>query len=143
MITEIAARFARAKAQCVLWTIAILVLMIRPAHAAGEVPTLAADIGASLLGAGAIAVIFARIGIPSIAAFILAGVALGPLGLQAINDAGNIEAIAQIGFILLLFVIGLEIDVPRILASGRTLLLAGALQFPMTMLFGIGVTKLM
>ncbi|MEL7282271.1 MAG: cation:proton antiporter [Pseudomonadota bacterium] len=143
MITEIAARFARAKAQCVLWAIAILVLMISPAYAAGEVPTLAADIGASLLGAGAIAVIFARIGIPSIAAFILAGVALGPLGLQAINDAGNIEAIAQIGFILLLFVIGLEIDVPRILASGRTLLLAGALQFPMTMLFGIGVTKLM
>jgi Kef-type K+ transport system membrane component KefB len=114
-----------------------------PAHAGGEVPTLAADIGASLLGAGALAVIFARIGIPSIAAFILAGVALGPLGLQAINDAGNIEAIAQIGFILLLFVIGLEIDVPRILASGRTLLLAGALQFPATLLFGILVTKLM
>lgn len=121
----------------------LLAILATPAHAAGELPTLAADIGASLLGAGLIAIVFARLGIPSIAAFILAGVALGPLGLQAINDAGNIEAIAQIGFILLLFVIGLEIDVPRILASGRTLLLAGILQFPMTMLFGIGVTKLL
>ncbi|MEM8538762.1 MAG: cation:proton antiporter, partial [Pseudomonadota bacterium] len=125
------------------WAVSIFACLTGAAHAAGEVPTLAADIGASLLGAGAIAVIFTRLGIPSIAAFILAGVALGPLGLQAIIDPGNIEAIAQIGFILLLFVIGLEIDVPRILASGRTLLLAGALQFPMTLLFGIGVTKLM
>ncbi len=123
---------------------ALLACLTSPAHAAGgEVPTLAADIGASLLGAGALAVVFARIGIPSIAAFILAGVALGPLCLQAIIDPGNIEAIAQIGFVLLLFVIGLEIDVPRILASGRTLLLAGALQFPLTMLFGILVTKML
>ena len=123
---------------------ALLACLTSPAHAAGgEVPTLAADICASLMGAGALAVVFARIGIPSIAAFILAGVALGPLCLQAIIDPGNIEAIAQIGFVLLLFVIGLEIDVPRILASGRTLLLAGALQFPLTMLFGILVTKML
>ncbi|MEM6588261.1 MAG: cation:proton antiporter [Pseudomonadota bacterium] len=126
-----------------VWAALLLVMMMGPAHAGGEVPTLAADIGAALLGAGLLAVLFARIGIPSIAAFILAGVILGPLGLEAIIDPGNIDAIAQIGFILLLFVIGLEIDVPRILASGRTLLYAGALQFPMTMLFGIGVTKFM
>lgn len=119
-------------------------LFSSPAAAAGgAVPALAADIGASLLFAGGLAVLFARIGIPSIAAFILAGVALGPLGLHVITDPGNIEAIAQIGFVLLLFVIGLEIDVQRILASGRTLLLAGFLQFPLTLLFGMLATKLL
>ncbi|MEO0774479.1 MAG: cation:proton antiporter [Pseudomonadota bacterium] len=137
------ATLARLMVARLSWPALAMLWLITPAHAGGEVPTLAADIGAALLGAGALAVIFARIGIPSIAAFILAGVILGPLGLEAIIDPGNIDAIAQIGFILLLFVIGLEIDVPRILASGRTLLYAGALQFPMTMLFGIGVTKLM
>ncbi len=125
--------------------VAVLALVTSaPAHAAGgAVPTLVADIGASLLCAGALAVLFARVGIPSIAAFILAGVALGPLGFQIITDAGNVEAIAQIGFVLLLFVIGLEIDMQRILASGRTLLLAGLLQFPLTLVFGIAVTKLL
>ena len=115
-----------------------------PALAAGgAVPTLVADIGASLLVAGGLAVLFARIGIPSIAAFILAGVGLGPVGFHIITDPGSIEAIAQIGFVLLLFVIGLEIDLPRILASGRTLLLAGLLQFPLTLLFGVLATKLL
>jgi Kef-type K+ transport system membrane component KefB len=127
-----------------LISLAIAALASSPAHAAGgAVPTLVAEIGASLLFAGGLAIVFARLGIPSIAAFILAGVALGPIGLQVITDPGNIEAIAQIGFVLLLFVIGLEIDMPRILASGRTLLLAGFLQFPLTLLFGMLFTKLL
>lgn len=120
------------------------IALASPAQAAGgEVPTLVQDIGASLLAAGGLAIVFARIGIPSIAAFILAGIALGPQGLYLITEPGNIEAIAQIGFVLLLFVIGLEINIPRILASGRTLLLAGVLQFPITLLFGMLITKLM
>lgn len=64
-----------------LWGMAILfsAMLGSPAFAAGgPVPTLVQDMGAALLFAGGLAVIFARLKIPSIAAFILAGVFLGP-----------------------------------------------------------------
>lgn len=113
-----------------------------PAQASGAaVPTLVQDIGVSLLLAGGIAVLFARLKIPSIAAFLLAGILLGPVGFHIITDAGNIETIAQIGFILLLFVIGLEIDIRSLVASGKTILAAGAIQYPLTLLFGFAATK--
>ena len=125
--------------------IASLVLCLAlsgPAMAAGgAVPTLVQDISAGLLLAGLIAIIFARLKIPSIAAFLLAGILLGPQGFNLINDPANIEAISQIGFVLLLFVIGLEIDVRSLLRSGKSILVAGALQYPLTLLFGFIVTK--
>ena len=82
-----------------------------------------------------------RLKIPSIAGFILAGVVLGPRGLHMVTEPGNIEAIAQIGFVLLLFIIGLEIDVRSLLSGGRTILVAGVLQYPITLLFGFIVVK--
>ena len=41
------------------------------------------------------------------------------IGLKMVTDAENIDTIAQLGFILLLFLIGLEIDIKKILGSGR------------------------
>jgi Kef-type K+ transport system membrane component KefB len=118
-------------------------LVASPAFAAGGgLPTIVQDLSVSLLFAGAIAVVFARLRIPSIAAFILAGVLIGPNGVMLVTDPGNVEAIAQIGFVLLLFVIGLEIDVRAIMASGRSLIIAGVVQYPLTLLFGFLVTKL-
>ena len=58
-----------------------------------------------------------------------------------VTEPGNIEAIAQIGFVLLLFIIGLEIDVRSLLSGGRTILVAGVLQYPITLLFGFIVVK--
>ena len=120
----------------------MLSIMAGPAMAAGgAVPTLVQDISAALLLAGMIAIIFARLKIPSIAAFLLAGIVLGPQGFNFVNDPANIEAISQIGFVLLLFVIGLEIDVRSLLRSGKSILVAGVLQYPLTLLFGFVVTK--
>ena len=120
----------------------VLLLGAAPGWAAGgAVPTLVQDIGTSLLLAGGIAVIFARLKIPSIAGFLLAGILLGPQGLHLVTDPGNIEAIAQIGFVLLLFVIGLEINVRSLLAGGKAILAAGAIQYPLTLLVGFIVTK--
>ena len=44
-------------------------------------PSLVQDIGISLLAAGVLGVIFTRLKIPSIAAFLMAGVIVGPIGL--------------------------------------------------------------
>jgi Kef-type K+ transport system membrane component KefB len=104
--------------------------------AEAELPTLVVDIALSLVVAGVLAIGFTRLRIPAVAAFLLAGVILGPVGTGLITDRGNIETIAQLGLILLLFLIGLEIDVRSLLASGRTVLTSGALQYPLTALLG-------
>ncbi len=115
-----------------------------PAFAAGgEIPSLVHDIGISLLLSGVLAVAFTRIHLPAIAGFIIAGVVAGPLALGWVTDAGNIDTIAQLGFVLLLFMIGLEIDVNKIRAAGKTIMLSGLLQFPLTLLFGVVVVKLL
>lgn len=119
-------------------------LAANPALASGgALPPLVQDIGASLFLAGGLAVLFARLRIPSIAAFLLAGVLLGPAGLNFVTNAASVEAIAQIGFVLLLFVIGLEIDVRSLLSGGKKILLAGLIQFPLTLLFGLLAVKLL
>ena len=111
--------------------------------AGGAMPSLVHDIGISLLVAGALGVIFTRLKIPSIAAFLLAGILIGPVGMKQVTDPENIDTIAQLGFILLLFLIGLEIDFKKILGSGKAIILSGLLQYPLTILFGIGAVKLM
>jgi Kef-type K+ transport system membrane component KefB len=125
--------------------LAFTLLLLSPAAwaAGGDMPSLVHDIGISLLAAGALGVIFTRLKIPSIAAFLLAGVIVGPVGLKQVTDPANVDTIAQLGFILLLFLIGLEIDFKKIMASGKPIIVSGLLQFPLTILFGIAVVKLM
>lgn len=106
-------------------------LEVLTAGAAGIDP-LVQDIGVCLLLAGALSVIFERLRIPSIAALLVAGVAAGPIGISVVTDKARIETIANLGLTLLLFVIGLEVNVRSLLASGRTLLLSGLLQVPLT-----------
>ena len=121
-----------------------LVLISPPAWAAGgTMPSLVHDIGISLLAAGILGVIFTRLKIPSIAAFLLAGVLIGPIGLKQVTDPVNVDTIAQLGFILLLFLIGLEIDVKKILGSGKAIIISGLLQYPLTILFGVVMVKLL
>jgi len=110
---------------------------------AGEMPSLVHDIGISLLTAGVLAIVFTRLKIPSIAAFLIAGVLIGPIGLKQVTDPVNIDTIAQLGFILLLFLIGLEIDFKKILNSGKAIIVSGFLQYPLTILFGVAAIKLM
>jgi hypothetical protein len=106
-------------------------------------PSLVHDIGLSLLTAGTLGVIFTRLKIPSIAAFLLAGVLVGPVGFKQVTEPANVDTIAQLGFILLLFLIGLEIDFKKIMASGKSIMTSGLLQFPLTVLFGIAAVKLL
>ena len=65
-----------------------------------------------------------------ILAYLLAGVVIGPeIGFAWIKDEETIELISEIGLILLLFIIGLEIDLKKLLGAGRTLLVTGISQF--------------
>lgn len=110
--------------------------------AAGGLSPLVADLGLCLVAAGVLAIAFLKLRIPAIAALLGAGVLLGPAGLAAIHDRESIDTIANLGLTLLLFVIGLEVNLKSLLASGRTLVLTGILQVPLTLAAGLGVFTL-
>lgn len=102
----------------------------------GGMSPLVADLGLCLVAAGVLAIAFVRLKIPAIAALLGAGVLLGPAGLAAIHDRESIDTIASLGLTLLLFVIGLEINLQSLLASGRTLVITGLVQVPLTLAVG-------
>jgi Kef-type K+ transport system membrane component KefB len=108
-------------------------------EAGASASPLVKELGLCLLAAGFLSALFERLRIPTIAALLLAGVLLGPVGLGLIHAAEDIETIANLGLTLLLFVIGLEVNPRSLLASGRTLLLTGALQVPITAAVAFGI----
>jgi Kef-type K+ transport system membrane component KefB len=67
---------------------------------------------------------------PSLLGYLGAGVLIGPVGLELISDHSEIVTISEIGLILLLFMIGLEIDLRKMLAAGKWVIVPGLLQFP-------------
>ena len=118
------------------------VVVSAPAYASeGAMPALVHDIGIGLLLSGLLAIAFARLRLPAIAGYILAGVVAGPLALGLVTDSENINTIAQLGFVLLLFVIGLEMDVGKILKSGRVIILTGLMSYPLIVAFGFIVAQ--
>lgn len=56
---------------------------------------------------------------PLILMYLLAGVIIGPLCLKMVSAQESIKTISDLGLILLLFMIGLEIDLKKILGSGK------------------------
>ena len=93
---------------------------------------LVTELGLCLLAAGFLSALFERLRIPTIAALLGAGVILGPTAGLGLVHYEQVETMANLGLTLLLFVIGLEVNPRALLASGRTLLLTGAAQVPLT-----------
>jgi Kef-type K+ transport system membrane component KefB len=89
------------------------------------------SIGFSIIVAAVLAFAARRLNQPLILGYILAGAVLGPhVGFHVVSDEASIELIAEIGLILLLFLIGLEISLPRLLQAGRAITVTGLLQVP-------------
>src|SRR3970282_328388 len=63
-----------------------------------------------------------RLGLGSVAGYLLAGIAIGPWGLKFVQEVDDVRAFAELGVVFLLFVIGLELE-PRRLWSMRARLL--------------------
>lgn len=115
-------------------------LALTPLLAAGtgEDP-LIHDIGLCLVAAAVLTLVCQRLRIPAVAALLAAGVVVGPVGLSLVENPENIATIADLGLTLLLFVIGLEVNLASLLRSGRALLVAGLLQVPLTVAFAWGL----
>ena len=78
--------------------------------------------------------LFHKLRLPAIVGFLLAGVIMGPNGLKWIRAIEQVETLAEIGVVLLLFTIGLEFSLERILPIRRHVLWAGGLQIVLTTL---------
>jgi CPA2 family monovalent cation:H+ antiporter-2 len=71
-------------------------------------------------------------GVPSLAGFILAGILVGPRSLGLVSDAHEVELLAEIGIVLLLFGIGLEMSLEKVRRLWKPILLGGSLQLGLT-----------
>lgn len=83
-----------------------------------------------------------RLRLPTIVGFLISGVALGPSALGVIRQVDDVAVLAEIGVVLLLFSIGLELSLSRVIRMGRLVLMAGALQMALTMV-GAGVVAML
>jgi len=92
------------------------------------------DIVLILLVSIPIIAIFNRIHLPSIVGFLIAGIILGPSVLKIISNPEQIEVMAEIGVILLLFSVGLEVSLKELLDIKKILLIGGGLQVLATIL---------
>ena len=100
---------------------------------------LLSSIGICTGAAALIAAVTWRFKQPLIIAYLATGVIIGPnIGLKLITDQTSISTVAEIGLILLLFVIGLEIDIRKMASGGTAVLLTGALQVPICIALGLG-----
>ena len=73
-----------------------------------------------------------RLRVPSIVGFLLTGILAGPHGLGLIGALGEVETMAEIGVVLLLFAIGIEFSLQNLLRIRKSVLMGGSLQVLLT-----------
>jgi CPA2 family monovalent cation:H+ antiporter-2 len=83
-----------------------------------------------------------RLRLPVIVGFMITGIVIGPFALGLIKDAHAVEALAEIGVVLLLFTIGLEFSLRRMLEMKRLVLWGGGLQVVLTLAATAGLAYL-
>ena len=108
--------------------------------AEGYIPELTQAV--SLLGAALVAVpLFRKLGLGSVLGYIVAGVVIGPFGLRLFNDPNAILHVAELGVVMFLFVIGLEMQPSKLWKLRREIFGLGAAQVATcgTLLTGAGV----
>ncbi|MDF2391143.1 potassium transporter [Aeromonas sp. 2MA4] len=87
-----------------------------------------------LFAAVLLVAIFRRLGQPVILAYLVAGVLLGPHGAAVLSEQANMQTIAELGIVFLMFSLGLEFSLPRLIAMRMLVVGVGGLQVLFTSL---------
>ena len=106
------------------------------AHGVDLVPVVA------LLGAAVIGVpLFKRLGLGSVLGYLAAGLLLGPSGIGLINDPESVLTTAELGVVMFLFIIGLEMEPAKLWALRKQIFGLGVIQVGAcgALLTGLGV----
>jgi CPA2 family monovalent cation:H+ antiporter-2 len=103
------------------------------------------DFGVVVTGAAASLVIFRRLRLPPVLGFLLAGAALGPYSFAAspVRDVATIRLLADVGLVMLLFALGVELGWERIRRVGLGVVLIGALELSLMMGLGYGIGRVL
>jgi len=87
------------------------------------------DVGIAVGAALLVSLLFYRLGLPMIVGQLVAGILVGPYGLGLIRDTTAIDFLASLGIILLLFVVGLELDPRNFGKVGSRVLVLSTTEF--------------
>lgn len=90
-----------------------------------------------------IAYVCQKLKILPIVGFLLAGVVIGPNALGFVEDPALIDAIAEIGIVLLLFTLGIELSLERLGRLKRAIFVGGGLQLLLTIAAAMGLLALL
>ncbi|MFN0097340.1 MAG: cation:proton antiporter [Gemmatimonadaceae bacterium] len=101
------------------------------------------DIGVAVVAATAFAMVARFLGQPLLLGYIAAGVLVGPTEGFGWISPENITPISELGLILLLFMVGLEIDLRKLRAAGSAVATAGVGQFALSVAMGMLVIPLL
>jgi len=99
---------------------------------------------AAVLGIAGVAGLLAiRLRQPLITAFIAVGILVGPVGLNWVQPGDDVALLAEVGIAILLFLVGLKLDLRLIRVSGPVALATGLGQVMFTSLGGFGLAVLL
>src|SRR5216110_671011 len=90
------------------------------------------DLAIIFPGSLLVILVFHRLKLPALPGFIVAGVLLGPNALGLVSDVHQVESLAEVGVILLLFTIGIEFSLSRLREMGRQVVAGGGAQVGLT-----------
>ncbi len=105
--------------------------------------TLFYELTSVLLVAGLIAMLTSLLKQPSIIAFIITGLIVGPLGYYQLHSTTILNSLGEVGITLLLFMVGLELDVKVLRKLGKVALTTGIGQILFTTIVGFSISKLL
>src|SRR3981081_2011072 len=94
------------------------------------------EIGVILLGAALAGAVSRRLGLPAVLGYLLVGLFVGPFTPGYVADRHQIEVLADVGVVLLLFEVGIELDLRALRREPRGILLAVPLQIALGTLIG-------
>ena len=86
------------------------------------------DIAICIIVAWILAVVAQLLKQPLILAYLVAGFVVGPHGTALVQSPASIKNISEIGLVLLLFMIGLEIDLKKMLSAGHVITITAVSQ---------------
>jgi CPA2 family monovalent cation:H+ antiporter-2 len=107
-----------------------------------ELTAVLRDLAVVLAIATVVALVFSRLRLSVVAAFLVAGMILGPTGAGFVSEPGVVKSLAEIGVVLLLFTVGLEISLSDLGKMRREVLWAGGMQVSSTVLITLLVLML-
>ncbi len=114
-----------------------------PTLALIQFPDALTEIVAVVVLAAILGFIAARLKQPVILAFIAAGVAVGPSGLGWIKSANEIHLLSEMGLSILLFLVGLKLDLQLMRSVGSAAAIAGLTQVALTGAGGFAMARLL